>query len=88
MSILIPDADPVSVQLAEVRTLCAIGRARAIREDAGLTLADLARDVHVSTSTIARWETAEARPTGAVALSYLRLLRRLEQRSRPRFGRV
>ena len=85
MHTLIQESEPASVQLAELRHLCATGAARAIRQGANLMLTDLARDVAVSKSTIARWESGDVRPTGTAALSYLRILRRLEQRSR-QFG--
>lgn len=81
------EAEPVSVLLADVRQLCASGAARAIRAAANLTQAELARDLGSSPSAVARWESADARPTGDTAVRYLALLRRLERRQHTRFGR-
>jgi DNA-binding transcriptional regulator YiaG len=74
--------EPLTVQLAEIREICASGEARAIREAANLTLGEIARDVDVAGVTILRWETCAARPTGQRAVRYLHLLRRLARRPR------
>jgi transcriptional regulator with XRE-family HTH domain len=68
------DPEPQSIALSRLRLLCASGRARAIRAGAQLALADLARDIGVTPSAFARWESGETRPTGERALVYLRLL--------------
>jgi len=78
MQTLTQDFELESIRLAELRSLCSSGRARAIRHDADLLLRDVAKDCGVNKSTIARWESGEARPTGSAALTYLEVLHRLE----------
>jgi DNA-binding transcriptional regulator YiaG len=79
----VKDCESTALELVEVRRLCAGGEARTIREAADLALAELARDVGVSQSTLSDWERGKQRPTGQRALRYLKLLRRLRQSGRP-----
>jgi transcriptional regulator with XRE-family HTH domain len=65
------------IELAYGRELARSGRARALRVDAGLTLADVARDCGVAPSTVLRWERGQT-GRGAAALRYVRLLQDLE----------
>jgi DNA-binding transcriptional regulator YiaG len=56
------------------------GRARQIRETAGLSSPALARQLDVSPAAVTRWETGTRRPLGANARKYARLLSRLAER--------
>lgn len=53
-------------------------RARAIREEAGVSQEQIARALDVHRVTIARWESGERRPVGRRAHRYSELLRALE----------
>jgi DNA-binding transcriptional regulator YiaG len=66
--------------LIRVRRLAATGAARALREDAGLSLAELARAADVHKTTIFRWENGLRRPRGEAANRYLTVLKELERR--------
>jgi DNA-binding transcriptional regulator YiaG len=65
--------------LVRVRKLAASGAARAIRQAAGLSLAELARAAEVDKSTVWRWEMRRRRPRGAAAERYLRVLEDLQR---------
>jgi DNA-binding transcriptional regulator YiaG len=65
-----------SSALAEVRRLCASGEARAIRQAADVSLAEVASDIPTSATTVLRWE--QRAPRGRLALRYLAVLRRLQ----------
>lgn len=65
-------------RLARVRDQCASGEAKRLREDAGLSLSEVASSVGVDTSSVWRWESALRRPRGPAALRYERLLQLLE----------
>lgn len=78
----------IALLLAEARRLCGNGEARAIREAADLSLAELARDVGVSESTLSEWERGAQRPTGQRAIRYLAVLRDLHNATAsPAWGR-
>lgn len=64
-------------RLAEVREMCASGRARRIRQAAKLSLSEVAEDLGVTFVTISRWELGKRSPRGEAALQYLDLLQRL-----------
>jgi hypothetical protein len=53
------------------RTLGRTGRGRAIREQAGLSLRELARIVQVDAATLSRWERGDVRPRQAGAARWL-----------------
>lgn len=72
----------------ELRGLMDTGRARKIREAAGLSRAALAVDLEVDALTIARWEGGVSTPRRGNALRYLRLLRRIERQARGSEGRA
>ncbi|PZS17236.1 MAG: hypothetical protein DLM54_10030 [Acidimicrobiales bacterium] len=74
-----PDIGIACEDLAEVRRLAATGAARRIREEARLSLAEVADDVGTALVNISRWELGTRRPRGPEALRWLRLLRRLER---------
>jgi len=70
------------LDLAEVRALAKSGRAREIRVDSALSLADVAGAIGVTAPTVQRWEKGLRKPFGQAALRYGALLdvlaRRLE----------
>jgi transcriptional regulator with XRE-family HTH domain len=68
-----------AVEIARARELVRSGRARVIRERAGLSLSEMARSTGDNVSTIARWEAGERSPRGEVAKRYARLLRELSE---------
>lgn len=71
------NSDPV--KLATVRALAASGGARAIRQQAGLSLSEVAAACGVDQSTVHRWESAKRAPRGEAALRYASLLDALKQ---------
>lgn len=74
---------PTALQLARLRNLCVTGRARSTRICAGLSLADVAKEVDTSHVSISRWERGLLRPRGsAAAYEYLRLLDALRDTTR------
>ena len=52
---------------------------RAIREDAGLSQADVAGPLHVTRAAVSRWETGERRPRGDLLIAYSELLQTLRR---------
>lgn len=72
------------VQLADIRRRCASGLARRVRVKSGLSLREIAAATAeragctVSASTVYRWESGDARPTGDRALAYLAVLDELQ----------
>lgn len=66
-----------AVEIARVRGLARSGRARAIRQQARLSQAEIAQAVGVHEATIARWESGTRAPRGAAALRWGSLLREL-----------
>lgn len=65
--------------MARCRDLASNGRARAIREQARLSLAEMANACGVDEGTLSRWERGQRKPRSAVALRYLALLDALER---------
>lgn len=65
--------------LVRVRHLAVTGAARALREAAGLSLADVAEPIGVDRSTVWRWERGLRRPHGEPARRYLELLTELSR---------
>jgi DNA-binding transcriptional regulator YiaG len=59
--------------------MAATGAARALREDAGLSLAELARAAEVHKTTVFRWEQGLRRPRGEAAVRYLAVLEDLSR---------
>lgn len=64
-------------ELVEMRRLAGSGAARSRRRRSGLSLAEVGRVVGASAAAVSRWERGQRRPTGAAALAYARLLKRL-----------
>jgi DNA-binding XRE family transcriptional regulator len=64
---------------AAVRTRADLisGAGREVREDAGITAADMARAVGVTRQSVSSWETGAAEPTLEHALAYGKVLREL-----------
>ena len=67
--------------LVDLVDLIKSGRARQLRESAGISASNLARDLEVTTGAVIRWETGERTPRGANARRYARALRRLAARA-------
>jgi DNA-binding transcriptional regulator YiaG len=65
--------------LLELHDLIASGRARALREAAGISATALARDLDVNPAAVTRWEARTRFPRGANARRYMRVLRRLAE---------
>lgn len=59
---------------AKARQLSQSGRARRIREAAGVPQSHLAAEIKVAKSTLCRWEKGERTPTGPAAERWLALL--------------
>lgn len=64
-------------RLALVRQLITSGAARRTRQDAELSLSEIAEACGVDTATVWRWETGRRRPRGDAALRYADVLDRL-----------
>jgi transcriptional regulator with XRE-family HTH domain len=64
-------------QIAWARRIGQDGRARVIRESAGFSAAELARELGVPASTVCRWEKGERVPRPANAARWAELLRRM-----------
>jgi DNA-binding transcriptional regulator YiaG len=60
-----------------IRRLQDSGQARRIREQAGVSVALLARAVGVQEATVWRWETGRSRPQEGAALRWLEALQRM-----------
>jgi transcriptional regulator with XRE-family HTH domain len=60
-----------------VRRAAGNGSARAIREGAGLTVSEVARELGVSAGAVSRWERGQRMPRGDVATRWAALLRQL-----------
>ena len=66
--------------LLDLPALLETGRARQLRERAGLSAVAMARQLDVSPSAVTRWEQGIRLPKGANARKYARLLHRLAAR--------
>jgi transcriptional regulator with XRE-family HTH domain len=60
-----------------IRRLARNGGARVIRESAGLSASEVARELNKSPATVSRWERGERVPRGEAAEHWARLLRQL-----------
>jgi DNA-binding transcriptional regulator YiaG len=67
--------------IVEARRLCETGEAKAIRQAAGLSLAEVARLAQASGPTVHRWENRTRRPKGARAVRYYQALMHLQRLS-------
>lgn len=72
------------VELSRIRSLARSGSARTVRLAAGLSLAEIAATVGVTSSAVFRWENGERAPHGDAALRYGELLEALMTRGRRR----
>jgi transcriptional regulator with XRE-family HTH domain len=64
-------------QIAWIRRLARDGGARTIRESAGFSASEIAREMGVSASAVSRWERGERTPQREAAKAWAELLRRL-----------
>jgi transcriptional regulator with XRE-family HTH domain len=79
------EVDKVSGLLAQVRAarrLPSYQRARAIREDAGVSQEQLADELGVHRVTVARWELGTRTPRGDTLRRYVELLDALDREVR------
>lgn len=76
-----PYADLVKARdlavVAETRAALASGRARALREAAGIAQAEFAATLGVARSAVSQWEAGKRTPGAEHALAYGRLLEKL-----------
>jgi len=62
-------------ELRRLRRLVSTGVAKALREDGGCSLGEIADEARVDKSTLWRWENGRRRPrAGPAAARYLRVL--------------
>jgi DNA-binding transcriptional regulator YiaG len=66
------------LDLSRIRGLAASGEARAIRERAQLSQAEVADTIGTTRPRLSRWESGTRRPYGREALAWVRLLDELE----------
>ncbi len=66
-------------EVSWVRRLARTGGARVIREGAGFSAAEVARELGVAPSTVIRWERGERLPRAEAAHRYAQLLKRLSR---------
>lgn len=71
-----------ALDLTLVRLLVRNGEAKTIRQSAGLSLHEAAREIGTHAATIRRWEIGERVPHGELALRYGALLAELAQATR------
>lgn len=64
-------------RVARARQMFASGRARKIREDAGLSIRELAAFAGVPRASLASWETGAHAPRGDAAIRWLDAVERL-----------
>ncbi len=67
------------LELSRLRSLTRTGRAREIREAAGLSIGEVAASLGVSVPAVWRWERDLRTPRGEAALRYARLLEELRE---------
>jgi transcriptional regulator with XRE-family HTH domain len=68
--------------VAQMRADVLSGRARAIRESAHLTQAEVGRAIRASPSAVTQWETGRRLPRGKLAARYAAFLWELDQATR------
>jgi DNA-binding transcriptional regulator YiaG len=68
-----------AVEVARIREKARSGKAKAIREQAGVSRAEIARSIRVHPGTIGRWEEGLRSPRGAAARRYGAVLKRLSK---------
>jgi transcriptional regulator with XRE-family HTH domain len=66
-------------QLAYVRRLARTGAARAMREEASLSLREMAEAVGTTRASLSRWERHESIPRASAALRWVAVLEGLAQ---------
>jgi DNA-binding transcriptional regulator YiaG len=66
--------DPSFAKLVEVRAAVRSGKARQLRESAGISQAEVAAAIGVTPAAVSRWEAGARKPTGLAAQRYAQLL--------------
>lgn len=66
-----------AIEVALARAMAKSGEARAIRERARLSLADVGTEVDVHPATLCRWENGEVRPRAEPGVRWYRFMRQL-----------
>jgi DNA-binding transcriptional regulator YiaG len=74
-----PEFQEIELRL-EVLDACRTGRARLIRERAGISQQDIATALGTDAAAVSGWENGRRRPVGKRAVRYGQLLRLLEER--------
>ena len=72
-----------AVKIMRARDLAASGRAHDVRVAAGVSLAEVAEDVGVTTGCVHGWERGRYLPRGERAVRYADVLAQLERAMRP-----
>lgn len=78
---VISSSPPDPIELTKVRAWLRQGTARVIREQNGLSLAEVAGWIGIHEATLSLWETGRRTPHGPRAIALLRVLERLVARS-------
>lgn len=68
-------------RLQRVRRLARLGTARVIREEAGITVRELADSIGTSPTNLSRWERGKVTPGTRLALRWAAALDELEGRA-------
>jgi DNA-binding XRE family transcriptional regulator len=81
MTVLRTGDSPLATQVRMARRLPPPSIARAVRDAAGVSQAQLADELGVHRVTVARWELEERSPRGELRLRYATLLEELQEAS-------
>lgn len=70
------------LQLMAARRHAEDGTGRMIRQNAGLSMREVAEALNTTESRLARWETGQVRPRGAVGVKWVALLEELARHTK------
>ncbi len=71
-----------TLQLVQIRRLVKSGKAKRLRQEAGLSLGEAADAAGISVAGLWRWEAGERVPTGDPALRYADFLSKIARSAR------
>jgi transcriptional regulator with XRE-family HTH domain len=74
-------AESILDQVVQARSLASSGEARRIRVAARVSLTELADEVGVTAGAVSFWELSKRRPSGRLAVRYLKALNKLQARA-------